>query len=161
MNRKNLWFLTLFSLMLVLSVYYVTMPSELLLQTNVGDEKKSKVVVEESDVLVALRVDAEEERVTAMSDLKKVLMDAASTVEQKNTAYESLQALNITKGKEEALESIIKEQYKLSSFVKIKDDQVQIVIVSKKHDTTLANNIMRTVQSEFEEKMYISVKFQA
>lgn len=161
MNRKNLWFLTLFSLMLVLSVYYVTMPSELLLQTNVGDEKKSKVVVEESDVLVALRVDAEEERVTAMSDLKKVLMDASSTVEQKNTAYESLQALNITKGKEEALESMIKEQYKLSSFVKIKDDQVQTVIVSKKHDTTLANNIMRTVQSEFEEKMYISVKFQA
>lgn len=161
MNRKNLWFLTLFSLMLVLSVYYVTMPSELLLQTNVSDEKKSKVVVEESDVLVALRVDAEEERTTAMSDLKKVLMDAASTVEQKNTAYESLQALNITKGKEEALESMIKEQYKLGSFVKIKDDQVQIVIVSKKHDTTLANNIMRTVQSEFEEKMYISVKFQA
>ena len=27
-NKKNLWFLTLFSLVLVLSIYYVTMPSE-------------------------------------------------------------------------------------------------------------------------------------
>ena len=30
MNKKNLWFLTLFSLVLVLSIYYVTMPSDLL-----------------------------------------------------------------------------------------------------------------------------------
>ena len=28
-NKKNLWFLTLFSLVLVLSIYYVTMPSEI------------------------------------------------------------------------------------------------------------------------------------
>ena len=33
-NKKNLWFLTLFSLILVLSVYYITMPSELLLTNN-------------------------------------------------------------------------------------------------------------------------------
>ena len=33
-NKKNLWFLTLFSLVLVLSVYYITMPSELLLTNN-------------------------------------------------------------------------------------------------------------------------------
>ena len=28
-NKKNLWFLTLFSLVLVLSIYYVTMPNEI------------------------------------------------------------------------------------------------------------------------------------
>ena len=33
-NKKNLWFLTLFSLILVLSVYYITMPSELLMTNN-------------------------------------------------------------------------------------------------------------------------------
>ena len=33
-NKKSLWFLTLFSLILVLSVYYITMPSELLLTNN-------------------------------------------------------------------------------------------------------------------------------
>ena len=33
-NKKNLWFLTLFSLVLVLSVYYITMPSELLITNN-------------------------------------------------------------------------------------------------------------------------------
>ena len=33
-NKKNLWFLTLFSLILVLSIYYITMPSELLMTTK-------------------------------------------------------------------------------------------------------------------------------
>ena len=33
-NKKNIWFLTLFSLILVLSVYYITMPSELLLNNT-------------------------------------------------------------------------------------------------------------------------------
>ena len=33
-NKKNIWFLTLFSLILVLSVYYVTMPTELLITNN-------------------------------------------------------------------------------------------------------------------------------
>ena len=31
MNKQNLWFLTLLSLILVLGIYYVTMPNELLL----------------------------------------------------------------------------------------------------------------------------------
>ena len=34
MNKQNLWFLTLFSLILVLGIYYVTMPNELLLGKN-------------------------------------------------------------------------------------------------------------------------------
>ena len=40
-NKQNLWFLTLFSLILVLSIYYITMPSELLLTTgtNIKSEK--------------------------------------------------------------------------------------------------------------------------
>ena len=29
-SKQNLWFLTLFSLILVLSVYYITMPNDLL-----------------------------------------------------------------------------------------------------------------------------------
>ena len=30
MNKQNLWFLTLFSLILILGVYYITMPNSLL-----------------------------------------------------------------------------------------------------------------------------------
>ena len=40
-NKQNLWFLTLCSLILVLGVYYVTMPNELLL-TNSKTEAKEE-----------------------------------------------------------------------------------------------------------------------
>ena len=54
-NKKNIWFLTLFSLILALSVYYVTMPSELLLDVynNNGETKKDTDVIdiEEKDII--------------------------------------------------------------------------------------------------------------
>ena len=48
-NKQKLWFLTLFSLILVLSVYYVTMPSNLLSVSDIKEDtpkqktKKSKL----------------------------------------------------------------------------------------------------------------------
>ena len=36
-SKQNLWFLTLFSLILVLSVYYITMPNDLLKDVEVSE----------------------------------------------------------------------------------------------------------------------------
>lgn len=169
-NKKNLWFLTLFSLILVLSVYYITMPSELLLNngylgespvSNIEDSNDNiKVSVEESEILVALRVEAEEQMLSEMEDLKAILTNVDSTVEEKNNAFEKMKALNMSKSEEEKLESLVKEKYNLEAFVKKDGDQIRVIIASDKHDIALANNIMRTIQEEYEDKMYISVKFQ-
>ena len=49
-NRKNLWFLTLFSLILVLGVYYITLPSEIFNAENTKTVNKHvDVNVSESD----------------------------------------------------------------------------------------------------------------
>ena len=40
-KKQNLWFLTLFSLILVLSVYYITMPNDLLVAKNAATTKKT------------------------------------------------------------------------------------------------------------------------
>ena len=42
-NKKGIWFITLFTLILVLSVYYVTMPSELLLSNHSDYTEKKNV----------------------------------------------------------------------------------------------------------------------
>lgn len=163
-NKQNLWFLTLFSLILVLSIYYLTMPEEVL-QTIKTQEAKTKEVetvqVEDSDVLVALRVEADEETLKEMNTLQEVLLNESATVEEKNNAYEDLKNLNQNKGKEETIEKCISDNHKLKSFVKIKQDQIQVVISNKEHDEKLANQIIRTVQSNFDTQMYITVKFQS
>jgi len=162
-NKKSLWFLTLFSLILVLSVYYITMPSELLLTTNNIDDNKAETVVSEeteSAELVALRVEAEEEMLLEVSNLKKVLTNKEATTDEKNTAFDKMQKLNEIRGKEEKLEEIIYSEFDLKSFVKIETADVNVVVDSKEHNTELANKIMRKVQENFDKKVNISVKFQ-
>lgn len=165
MSKQNLWFLTLFSLILVLSVYYITMPNDLLLSSKnneVVTKTSSKDVedIKTASSLVAMRVSLEEERQSQMDVLQEQLTSGTISGEEKNDAYEKLKYLNELQGKEEKHERAIKKEYGLDSFVKIDGSNINIVCISDKHDNALANNIMRLVQKEYKNKMYITVKFQ-
>ena len=169
-NKKNLWFLTLFSLVLVLSIYYVTIPSELLITSNGSinesvlneegnDDNVGSVSVEESDMISALKVEDNNNTLESINKVKETLTNPSSSIEEKNKAFEELKTINNIASEEETLEQKIKDTYKLSAFVKIDGNQIRVVVDSKEHDTKLANEIMRTVQDSYDKKMYISVKF--
>ena len=168
-NKQSLWFLTLFSLILVLSVYYITMPNELLLTNNSnyldteetsGEPDDTKVTIEESELLVTMRVNLEEERSETIADLRSTLTNEEATSEEKNSAYEQIKYITNLKGQEEALEEKIKQEYGLDCFIKIDNNEVKVVAIKENHDSTLANNIMKTIQGEFENKVYVTVKFE-
>ena len=164
-NKQGLWFVTLFSLILVLSIYYVTMSDDTLssiLDNNppTDNSQVANVNVEESSILVALRVSEEEKMLKEMNDLQTILLDDAATLQEKNDAYDQLMALNAKKGKEEELEEKIKKEFQLNSFVKIQNDQISIVVESDTHNVETANQIIRSIQSLYDKKMYITVKFQ-
>lgn len=163
-NKQSVWFVTLFSLILVLAIYYVTMQDSSLQKIIENSQNETSVPVnvdvEESSLLVSLRVQEDEAVLEEMQNYQAVLLDETSTTEEKNNAYNSLMALQSKKSEEEKIEQQIKETHNLDSFVKIKDDTISIVIASAKHDSSLANNIIRTVQSLFDEEKYITVKFQ-
>ena len=161
-NKRSIWFLTLFSLILVLSVYYITMPSELLLNTNgnyTPQDNEPTTNIEESTILVSLRVEAEEKLLEEMAILQLTLTNNESSIEEKNEAFEKMKDLNAKRGEEEVIENKIKEVHKLESFVKITNDQIEVVIKQSKKSVDLANKIMRTVQEHYEIKKYITVKF--
>ena len=94
-----------------------------------------------------------------MENLQLILNSGEATVEEKNEAFDKMKELNINKGEEEKLENKIKEVYQLESFVKIRNDQIEVVINKSENDTDLANKIMRTIQEQYEEQKYITVKF--
>lgn len=161
-NKQSLWFVTLFSLILVLSIYYVTM-SDNSLEKILGDNSNTSLVsneVNENSQLVALRVKEDEEVLKEMESYQQILLDSTKTSEEKSDAYNSLMTLNSKKGQEQEMEEKIKKEYQLDSFVKIKDDTISITVSSNEHTANLANNIIRTIQSMCDKKMYITVKFQ-
>ena len=163
-NKQSLWFVTLFSLILVLGIYYVTIKdgNELLDMAVSSTVEDTNEVVETTDssILVSLRVQDEEEMLKEMESLQTILLDNEASLQEKNDAYNSLQTLNANKGKEESLEKKIKEKFNLESFIKIKNDQITVTVASKEHNNTLANNIIRAIQEEYDTNMYIVVKFQ-
>jgi len=141
------------------------MPNDLLskaVSTEEKENKKEKVeeTVEEISSLTAMRVSLEEERQGMMDDLQEQLTSDTISSEEKNNAYEQLKYLNTLQSKEEELEKQLKKEFKLDSFVKIDNTNISVVCVSSKHDNALANDIMRLIQSGYENKMYITVKFQ-
>ena len=160
-SKQNLWFLTLFSLILVLSVYYITMPNDLLKDVSKTEEKEEiKTTVEEVDSLLAMRVSLEEERQTSIDTLQEQLVSDVLGTEEKNNIYEQLKYLNEIQSKEESIEKRIKNDLNINCFVKIDNNNANVVCVSKEHNNKLANNIMRLIQGEYKNKMYITVKFQ-
>ena len=105
-NKNNLWFLTLFSLILILGVYYVTLPSDVLDKIKIKDKVEEPVVKEENP-LTALRVSLEETRKTSKEKLEKELTKTEITTTEKNNIYEQLKYLNEIQSKEEKLEKKI------------------------------------------------------
>lgn len=163
-NKKNLWFLTLFSLILVLSIYYITMPNELLVTNNSNIELETEdkeVNIEESNIISALKVEDDNTVLENINVLKEKLTNNDLDIEEKNQVFEELKTINKNSSLEETIENKIKSTYKYDSFVKIDNDQIRVVVGSNEHNVELANNIMRLVQKEFDKKMYISVEFQA
>ena len=173
-NRQGLWFLTLTSLILVLSVYYITMPNELLISTNgnyVKNEEKEEVINEKEDeksvnvsinsasAIETMQAIKEDERLTLTNELNDKLVNKNLTTEEKNLVYEELKYIAKIESVEEIIKKKIKDEYGFNSFVKIEDDVVEIVVENSKHDNNLAVKIMKSAQEEFENQMYISVSF--
>ena len=162
-NKQKLWFLTLFSLILVLSVYYITMPSELLTMAKTKEtktEKNKAVNVVDDDILTVLEVEKDEERAAMLNEYNEVLTSKESTTDEKNNAYNGLKEIDQVKSKEESLKKKIKQELKLDSFIKINSNNIGVTIKKKEHNYSLANNVMRLIQNEYKDKVYVSVKFQ-
>ena len=166
-NKQGLWFLTLFSLILVLSIYYITMQNEIFKSEEVvandnntkDDKDTSEVNSQNTSYIETLKVELDSERAEILNTLEEILNDNSKSSSEKNKAYEQMKEINNLKASEEQIVKTINEEYKLDAYVKQEDSKIEVVIDSKEHDVKLANKIMRTIQSDFNEPMSISVKF--
>ncbi len=159
-NKQNLWFVTLFSLILILGIYYVNLGDEVSNVIKMDNNKSPEVIeITSSDELVALEVEKEEEKQALMEEYQNILLDTKSTIEEKNNAYEKIQEVNNSKNDEDKIKKLIEETFNFKSFVKVKDNTINIYINHNKHDLDLANKIIRKVQELYKEEKYITVKF--
>ena len=162
-NKQGLWFLTLFSLVLVLSVYYITMPSEVFTNNITGntsaDTKSVNKEVSVSNYLSTLKIELDEKRNESLKKYESILSDSSASTSDKNSAYEGIKNINSIKAMEEGIVSKIKNEFSLNSFVEVDSSKVLVVVDKKDHDVSLANKIMNLVQDEFNSYVSVSVRF--
>ena len=159
MSKNNLWFLTLFSLILILGVYYITLPDDIFSNAETKEvSSKIDVNVSENNELIALRVERDEKISSVMAELQDKII-SSSDASEKNSAFEELQLLNLAKGKESYLEDKIQEEFGIASYVEINEDNISVTISSNEHSEQLASDIMKSIQDEFEDRKVITIKF--
>lgn len=169
-NKQGLIFLTLTSLILVLSVYYVTMPNELLLTTNSSyvknseekeekkDNVKPEVVISNSATIDAMKSILQDERQKEIATLNDKLTNKELSIDEKNNIYEEIKVMNKLSTMEDDIVNKIKKEFNMDSYVKVSDDVIEIVVSNSKHDANLAVKIMTMIEKDYKD-MYISVSF--
>lgn len=159
-KKQNLWFITLFSLILVLSIYYLTLKDQNLETIGLFNENtKATINTKENSYLISLRISDDEKLLKTMEELETTINNSNATTDEKNEAYETLKELNLNKGKEMELEKMIKEKFNHDSYIKINGDKINVTIAADEHSKELANNIINEVQKCYQVQKYITVKF--
>lgn len=158
-NKQSLWFVTLFSLIIILSIYYFSTDQTNLSVANIKDTKSIVANKTDDGNISVLKVTEDESTVSKIDELQSILLDTDATLEEKNNAYDELEVISNRKGKENEISTIIKKEFKYDNFVKISDNQVSVVISSGELSNQNANKIIKKVQEKFKENVYVTVKF--
>lgn len=160
-NRQSMWFLTLFSLIIVLSVYYMTIDENVYKDLEYTKEIDDDVVVKivESEYIMALQIESEREKLDALDEYEMIISNIESTPEEKSAALTEIELINKCNNLETTITTDLKEIYNTDIFVKIRDDKVYVVMIKDDHDKALANEIMVKIQSYFDDTMNVTVEF--
>ncbi|WP_100331528.1 SpoIIIAH-like family protein [Bacillus xiapuensis] len=189
LKKQTVWLLTMVSLVVVLSVYYITSPEQLSPQvatknqeeavpteTN-GDKpetampdkgtetggQQAEVVTEAAgdEAFDMLRLEMQDERNKLKEELTAKVASAELSVEDKNTAYEEMEQLTQLSTKESVLETLIKSKGYKDALVRADGDNIRITVKSaEQHSAAAANEIIRLAKDELGKQQPVAVEFQ-
>lgn len=187
LKKQTVWLLTMLSLVVVLSVYYITSPEQKgnemattaqkasdqqemkqaadktqeSVKPDVKDQKTVVTTVEGDDAFDSLRMQLEDQRSQKKEDLQAEIASTDLPADKRSEAYDQMQKLNETAQKEEILETLIKTMGYEDALVRADGEKVNITVKSKKkHTAAAANDIIQLVKKEIGETNYVAVEFQ-
>jgi stage III sporulation protein AH len=180
LKKQTVWLLTMLSLVVVLSVYYITSPEQkgqdmAAVQDKVKEEQKDKEMdlteskdgktvitgIASDEVFESLRLQLEDQRNEAKEEFEETVASTDLTPEKRNEAYEQMQKLNDIANKEQVLETLIKTMGYDDALVRADGEKIRITVKSKKeHSPSAANDIIQLVRTEIGEMKTVAVEFQ-
>lgn len=171
LKKQTVWLLTMLSLVVVLSVYYITSPeqqqnelaavnkdketeqnngNEITDSISSGTEKDAQIITNAAgdEAFETLRMQLQDERSQMKEELEKTIGSTDLPVEERSKAKEQMDELNEIAQKEALLETLIKSMNFEDVLVRADNDQVNITVKSEKQSKADANKIIQMVRSE-------------
>ncbi|WP_102345637.1 SpoIIIAH-like family protein [Bacillus sp. Marseille-P3661] len=184
LKKQTVWLLTMLSLVIVLSVYYITSPNKptddyalMTNEQNVEEEESQtnmegmEVSIEEMEesietgmsadgMFTALRMAIDDQRAMEKEELQAIAASSDVTAEKRSEALDKMEELHALATKEAILETMILANDKFAdALVKAEEDQVRVIVKAAESTQKDANDIMRLVRDELGEKR-VAVEFQ-
>ena len=160
-NRRLVSFLSLFSLVLVLSIYYVLVPVNTATLNNGENENSTQVSVTDGED--AYFESLELAKVNKLNDdideLNLVVASSSSTMEEKIEALEMIAQKKKLNKEEIILKQAIKEAGYSNAYVEYEDNLVNILVSKKEATKTDAINIIKIAYEKLGNNYTPSVSF--
>ncbi|MFB6465864.1 SpoIIIAH-like family protein [Cytobacillus sp. Hz8] len=185
LKKQTVWLLTMLSLVVVLSVYYITSPEPKGNQLTAVEEKSKdemkdttksakentapkedadgSTVISDSasdEQFEQLRLDMEAKRSEEKERLTDIMASTDLPSEQRNEAIEKMNQLDEIAQKEQLLETLIIAMGYDDALVRAGGDEVRITVKSDKHSKAAANKILQKVKNELGQLQAVAVEFQ-
>lgn len=152
MNRQAITFLTLFSLILVLSIYYVLLPPET--ETNqvaVNSNELSQIEI--------LQEELDQKRADLISENNAIIASSDSDSNKIAAALANISEAKETAALEAKITKIINDAGFKNAFVEVENKTIKVVIDKKEASSSDANSIIKTVMEKTKNEYQVEVKF--
>ncbi|MFD1038448.1 SpoIIIAH-like family protein [Virgibacillus byunsanensis] len=179
LKKQTVWLLTMLSLMIVLSVYYLTSPtSEDLAYIDNGETDSEETATSESgeemdgtevddisnlgqdELFTTIRMDLNDERSMKKQRLEDIVASSSATTEEINEALNEIDTIDQISTKESILEdSIIASANYQDVLVRSEDEKIHVHVKVEELSKEETVNIMQMVRDEFGE-VTVDVNFQ-
>ena len=184
LKKQTVWLLTMLSLLIVLSVYYVLTPKDNDLafvdqggddqETNADQESSSLENGEEAEVtditnlandelFTTIRLEIQDDRSREEARLESIVSSSTSSIEEKDKALKEIDAISTIATTEKILEqSIISEQGYEDVLVRNSNgDKVHVHVRADELSAEEALKIMQMVRDEFNRDITVEVNYQS
>ncbi|WP_432358650.1 SpoIIIAH-like family protein [Sporosarcina sp. UB5] len=174
-NKRTVWFLTLLSLVAVISIYYWKneAPMDLDGMAIFGDndavtvskpgeaEGETKTVYADSMLFEEMRMEVQNERSHLKAQLTDKMLSADLTAEERSAAYDEMEELIKRTSAETLMEIQIKALGYPEAFVRKDDGKVTVSVISEDggHSTKMAAEITQYVMTSWEDARTVQVVF--
>lgn len=149
MNKQALAFISMFSLILMLSIYYVSLSET---------PEDNRVVNNVESVMMLMKKQNEEKKESRVLELKQVLGKADSSEEKKQEVLNEIETIENNKKNEKAIMDEL-DANNIQSVVTIENNMVKVNVFELEKSKEKADEIMKIIYSKIKPNQSIELVF--